>query len=160
MIRDQILTIEQAEGRVRSLARQGRRVVLVFGCFDLLHPGHTRHLAAARKLGDYLLVAVNSDRSAHALKGEGRPILPALERAEIVAALEAVDGVTIFDDLSPAGLIVRLRPHIVAQASDDEPFGNTGAPPLETAGGQFVTLPVVPGYSTSALIRTAIKNLS
>jgi len=159
MTREKILTIEQAEEQVRSLARQGRRVVLVFGCFDLLHPGHTRYLAAARKLGDILLVAVNSDRSAHALKGKGRPVLPALERAEILAALETVDYVTIFDDPSPAAPIVRLRPHIVAQASDDEPLGDTGAQPMETAAVQFVTLPVIPGYSTSALIQTAVKNL-
>jgi rfaE bifunctional protein nucleotidyltransferase chain/domain len=159
MTREKILTIEQAEEQVRSLARQGRRVVLVFGCFDLLHPGHTRYLAAARKLGDILLVAVNSDRSAHALKGKGRPVLPALERAEILAALETVDYVTIFDDPSPAAPIVRLRPHIVAQASDDEPFGDTGAQPMETAGAQLVRLPVIPGYSTSALIQAAVKNL-
>ena len=154
-----ILAIEQACELVSQVQRQGQRVVLAFGCFDLLHPGHTRYLAAARKLGDVLLVAVNSDRSALALKGPGRPILPAPERAEIMAALEAVDYVTIFDDPSPAALISRMRPRFVVQTSGDDSPESSSLEPIGAAGTEIIRLPLVPGYSTSSLIQTAVRNL-
>jgi rfaE bifunctional protein nucleotidyltransferase chain/domain len=154
-----ILAIEQAYELVSQLQQQGRRVVLAYGCFDLLHPGHTRYLAAARKLGDILLVALNSDRSALALKGPGRPILPARERAEIVAALEAVDYVTIVDGPSPAALISRMRPRLVAQASDGSSLEGLNPAQVEAAGTEVVRLPLIPGYSTSSLIETAVRNL-
>jgi len=154
-----ILPTQRACELVNRLERQGQRVVLAFGCFDLLHPGHTRYLAAARKLGDVLLVAVNSDRSALALKGPGRPILPAPERAEIMAALEAVDYVTIFDDPSPAALISRMRPRIVVQAAGDDSLESSSLEPIGAAGAQIIRLPMVPGYSTSLLIQTAVRNL-
>ena len=154
-----ILAIEQACELVSQLQQQGRCVVLTFGCFDLLHPGHTRHLAAARKLGDVLLVAVNSDRTAHALQGPGRPVLPASERAEVVAALEAADYVTIFDDPSPAALISRMRPRIVVQTSGDDSPESSSREPIGAAGPEIIRLPLVPGYSTSSLIQTAVRKL-
>ena len=153
-----ILAIEQACELVSQLQQQGRCVVLASGCFDLLHPGHTRYLAAARKLGDVLLVALNSDRSALALKGPGRPILPARERAEIMAAIEAVDYVTILDDPNPAALISRMRPRVVAQTSGDDSPESSNLEPIAAAGTQVVRLPLIPGYSTSSLIQTAVRN--
>lgn len=155
-----ILAIEQACEQIGRLQQQGGRVVLAFGCFDLLHPGHTRFLAAARKLGDALLVAVSSDRDARTLKGPGRPILPALERAEILAALESVDYVTISDEPTPAALIARVRPRIVVQASDGDFLEDVNPEQTTAADTQIIRLPVVPGFSTSALIQTAVKNLS
>jgi rfaE bifunctional protein nucleotidyltransferase chain/domain len=98
--------------------RAGRRLVLANGAFDLLHVGHVRYLEAARREGDWLAVAVNSDRSVARAKGASRPILPEQERAEIVAALSCVDAVVIFDEDSPVGLIAAMRPDIQAQGTD------------------------------------------
>ncbi len=97
---------------------QGRTVVFVNGCFDLLHVGHIRYLEAARELADLLILGLNSDQSVRQLKGPGRPIMPELERAEILAALECVDGIVIFDDPTVDGLLLELRPDIHAKGTD------------------------------------------
>ena len=158
MALNKILPLERAFEVVEQLKGQGKRVVFTNGCFDLLHPGHTRYLAEARKQGDVLLVALNSDRSVQALKGSERPILPDYERAEILAALESVDYVTIFDDLTPQVIIARMLPHILIKGADWGPTEIVGRAEVEAAGGQVVTIPVVPGYSTSSLIQAALKN--
>src|SRR5438445_13244498 len=152
-----IVSLNRAFELVDELKRQGKRVVFTNGCFDLLHPGHTRYLAEARKLGDALLVAVNSDRSVRALKGPGRPVLPERERAEILAALESVDYVTIFDDLTPRSLIARLLPQVLVKGADWGPAEIVGREEVETAGGRVVSIPVVRGFSTSALIEAAVR---
>jgi len=154
-----VLPLAKAIEVVDELKRGGKRVVFTNGCFDLLHPGHTRYLAEARKLGDALLVAVNSDRSARALKGPGRPVMPQDERAEILAALECVDYLTIFDDLTPQAVIERMLPQVLVKGGDWEPTEIVGRSEVEAAGGKVVSIPVVPGLSTSALIRAAAKNL-
>jgi len=154
---EKLLPLDRAVEAVAELKRQGKRVVFTNGCFDLLHPGHTRYLAEARTLGDALLVAVNSDRSVRALKGPGRPILPESERAEILAALECVDYVTVFDDLTPRSLIARLLPQVLAKGADWGPTEIVGREEVEAAGGRVVSIPVVPGFSTSALIESAVK---
>lgn len=100
------------------LRREGRRIVFANGCFDLLHVGHTRYLEAAREQGDVLVVGVNSDRAIEALKGRGRPLLPAEARVEIVAALAAVDYVTVFDDLTAEPILRDLRPHVHCKGTD------------------------------------------
>lgn len=152
---EKILTLEAAIERVSELKRQGTRVVFTNGCFDLLHPGHTRYLAAARKLGDALLVAINSDRSVRALKGPGRPVVPEAERAEILAALRAVDYVTVFDASTPQEVIARMLPQILVKGADWGPGEIVGREEVERAGGRVVSIPVTPGYSTSALIEKA-----
>jgi len=157
MGREKILPLDRAIEAVAELKRQGKRVVFTNGCFDLLHPGHTRYLAEARKLGDALLVAVNSDRSVRALKGTGRPIVPEDERAEILAALGCVDYVTIFDDLTPRSLIARVLPQVLAKGADWGPAEVVGREEVEAAGGRVVSIPVVPGFSTSALIAAAVR---
>ena len=154
---EKILPLDRAVEAVAELKRQGKRVVFTNGCFDLLHPGHTRYLAEARKLGDALLVAVNSDRSVRALKGPGRPVLPERERAEILAALASVDYVTIFDDLTPRSVIARLLPQVLVKGADWGPGEIVGREEVEAAGGRVVSIPVVPGFSTSALIQAAAK---
>ena len=154
---EKILPLDRAVEAVAELKRQGQRVVFTNGCFDLLHPGHTRYLAEARKLGDALLVAVNSDRSVRALKGPGRPVLPERERAEILAALASVDYVTIFDDLTPRSVIARLLPQVLVKGADWGPGEIVGREEVEAAGGRVVSIPVVPGFSTSALIEAAVK---
>src|SRR5438094_2351101 len=154
---EKILPLDRTVEAVAGLKRQGKRVVFTNGCFDLLHPGHTRYLAEARTLGDALLVAVNSDRSVRALKGPGRPILPEHGRAEILAALECVDYVTVFDDLTPRSLIARLLPEVLAKGADWGPTEIVGREEVEAAGSRVVSIHVVPGFSTSALIESAVK---
>ncbi len=150
---NKILELEEAVERVTQLKRAGKRVVFTNGCFDLLHPGHTRYLSEARQLGDSLLVAVNSDRSVRALKGPDRPMIPEAERAEVLAALKCVDYVTIFDELTPRTLIARMLPHVLVKGADWGLSEIVGREEVEAAGGRVVSIPVVPGFSTSGLIQ-------
>ena len=150
-----ILPLEQAYLKVDELKGRGVRVVLTNGCFDLLHPGHTRLFEEARKLGDVLIVAMNSDRSVCALKGSHRALQPELERAEIIAALAAVDYVTIFDDESVLDVVTRMRPDVLVKGGDWGPDQVVGRAEVEAAGGRVVQIPVVGGFSTSALIAAA-----
>ena len=129
-----------------------RRVVFTNGCFDLLHPGHIRLLEQARALGDVLVVGLNSNSSLRHLKGPGRPLVPETERAELLAALAAVDAVTIFDEPTPHELIAALRPDVLVKGGDWDPDDIVGGAEVEAAGGRVVTLPYLEGYSTSALI--------
>ena len=154
---EKILPLERAYELVDELKRQGKRVVFTNGCFDVLHPGHVRVFSEARKLGDVLIVGVNSDRSVRELKGPARPIMPENERAEILAALEAVDYVTIFDDASVQPVIARLLPHVLVKGGDWGPDRIVGRAEVEAAGGTVVSVPVVPGFSTSAIIEAAFK---
>jgi D-glycero-beta-D-manno-heptose 1-phosphate adenylyltransferase len=135
----------------------GARVVFTNGCFDLLHPGHTRYLAEARQLGDLLIVAINSDRSVRALKGDGRPIFPQEERAEILAALEAVDYVTIFDDPTPHVVIARMLPQILVKGAGWRPNEIVGRAEVEAAGGRVISMAAVPGFSTTAIVEAVHK---
>jgi D-beta-D-heptose 7-phosphate kinase/D-beta-D-heptose 1-phosphate adenosyltransferase len=135
-----------------ELRRDGRSLVFTNGCFDLLHPGHVRYLAEARALGDVLVVALNSDRSVRALKGKGRPILNQQERAELVAALEVVDYVTIFDEETPRELIAELLPDVLVKGGDWPLDQIVGREEVESAGGRVVSLPYLEGSSTSDII--------
>lgn len=132
--------------------RSRRRIVFTNGCFDLLHPGHIRLLEEARSLGDVLLVAINSDASVRAMKGPRRPIFSQDERAEILAALAAVDAVTIFDEATPQSLIAALLPNVLVKGADWGENAIVGRAEVEVAGGRVVSLPLQPGFSTSALI--------
>jgi D-beta-D-heptose 7-phosphate kinase/D-beta-D-heptose 1-phosphate adenosyltransferase len=137
---------------VAEAKRNGRRVVFTNGCFDLLHPGHLRTLERARGLGDLLVVAINSDRSVRELKGAGRPVTPESERAEILAALAAVDYVTIFDEPTPRKLIVRLMPEVLVKGSDWGEEEIVGRAEVEAAGGRVERLALEPGYSTTEIL--------
>jgi len=148
----EILTLEQAILRFGREKRNGRHVVFTNGCFDLLHPGHIRSLEQARGLGDALIVGLNSDASVRQLKGAGRPVLPERERAEILAALECVDAVVIFDDLTPREIIARLLPDVLVKGGDWSGDQIVGREEVEAAGGRVVSIPVVPGYSTTAIL--------
>ena len=148
-----VVTLEQAILRFGREKRNGRRIVFTNGCFDLLHPGHIRSLELARELGDALIVGLNSDASVRQLKGEGRPVISERERAEILAALESVDAVVIFDDLTPREVIARLLPDVLVKGGDWPGDQIVGREEVEAAGGRVVSIPVVPGYSTSAILR-------
>ncbi|MGB2671376.1 MAG: D-glycero-beta-D-manno-heptose 1-phosphate adenylyltransferase [Candidatus Acidiferrum sp.] len=149
----EILTLEEAIVRFGREKRNGRRIVFTNGCFDLLHPGHIGSLEQARALGDALIVGVNSDASMRQLKGEGRPVLPEGERAEILAALECVDAVVIFAELTPREVIAGLLPDVLVKGGDWPGDQIVGREEVEAAGGRVVSIPVVPGYSTTEILR-------
>lgn len=137
---------------VRTLQAAGRRVVFTNGCFDLLHRGHTRYLEQARSLGDALVVAINSDTSVRTLKGPGRPVVPDTQRAEVLAALAAVDYVVVFDELDPARVIRAVGPDVLVKGGDWPISQIVGADFVQSRGGRVLSLPYVEGASTSALI--------
>ncbi|HXE32909.1 MAG TPA: D-glycero-beta-D-manno-heptose 1-phosphate adenylyltransferase [Verrucomicrobiae bacterium] len=149
----EILTLEEAILRFGREKRNGRRIVFTNGCFDLLHPGHIGSLEQARALGDALMVGLNSDASVRELKGAGRPVLPEHERAEILSALESVDAVIIFDEPTPREVIARLLPDVLVKGGDWPGDQIVGREEVEAAGGRVVSIPVVPGYSTTAILR-------
>jgi D-beta-D-heptose 7-phosphate kinase/D-beta-D-heptose 1-phosphate adenosyltransferase len=152
-LNSEILTLEQAILRFGREKRNGRRIVFTNGCFDLLHPGHIGSLEQARALGDVLIVGLNSDASVRELKGAGRPVLPERERAEILAALECVDAVVIFDQPTPRELIARLLPDVLVKGGDWPGDQIVGRQEVEAAGGRVISVPVVPGHSTTAILR-------
>jgi D-beta-D-heptose 7-phosphate kinase/D-beta-D-heptose 1-phosphate adenosyltransferase len=133
--------------------RNGRRVVFTNGCFDLLHPGHLKCLEAARGLGDFLVVAINSDESVRRFKGSGRPLVPQEERAEVLAALECVDAVTVFEEATPRELIAELLPDVLVKGGDWGADEIVGREEVEAAGGKVVSIPVAPDWSTSEILR-------
>lgn len=147
-----VLTREQLLKERARLREEGQKLVFTNGCFDILHPGHVRYLGEARKLGDALVVALNSDRSVRSLKGPGRPILSQEERAEVVAGLRAVDYVTIFDEETPKDLIAALLPDVLVKGGDWPLDQIAGREEVEAAGGQVVSLDFVAGLSTSAIL--------
>jgi rfaE bifunctional protein nucleotidyltransferase chain/domain len=148
-----ILSLHDAILQFGPGKRNGRRVVFTNGCFDLLHPGHIETLYKARNLGDALVVGINSDRSVHEMKGPGRPILPEHERAEILAALDCIDAVVIFDEPTPREIISALLPDVLVKGGDWASDQIVGREEVEAAGGQVVSIPVVAGYSTSAMVQ-------
>ena len=149
---EKILTPEQMLGERQRLRDAGARLVFTNGVFDLLHVGHLRYLTEARALGDALVVAINSDRTVRELKGPARPVFDQAERAEILAALKAVDYVTIFGDISPRKLIATLLPDVLVKGGDYQLDQIHGREEVEAAGGKVVSLPFVEGASTTALI--------
>ena len=130
----------------------GGTVVFTNGVFDLLHPGHVRYLRDARALGDALIVAINSDRSVRANKGEGRPISPQAERAEVLLALDAVDGVTIFDEETPHAIITAVQPDVLVKGADWGSDNIVGRDLVEARGGRVVRMKLAEGFSTTALL--------
>jgi rfaE bifunctional protein nucleotidyltransferase chain/domain len=131
---------------------EGRRVVFTNGYFDLLHPGHVALLEAARGKGDVLVVGINSDASVRALKGEGRPLVPADERAEMLLALESVDAVVVYDEPTPREVIAALLPDVLVKGADWAADAIVGREEVEAAGGRVERVPLVPGRSTTSLV--------
>jgi len=153
-----VVGIEDLERIVTELRQDGRRISFANGHFDLLHVGHLRYLAAAKRHGDRLIVGINGDRSVERLKGKGRPLVPAVERAELVAALEPVDFVVVFEEDSPSNLLTRLQPHVHCKGTD---YGSPEkVPEYETVrsyGGQTALVGDPKDHSTQDLI-AAIRN--
>jgi len=147
-----IKTLEETKAQCEKIKASGKRVVFTNGCFDLLHPGHTRYLCTARELGDHLVVAVNSDRSVRVIKGPKRPILPAEIRAELLAALMCVDTVFIFDEDNPLNVIQRLAPDVLVKGGDWAKDEIIGSDVVRKAGGEVKRIPFVEGFSTTDII--------
>ncbi len=154
---NKILTREELRARVDDWRRAGEPITLANGNFDLLHVGHVRYLRAAKSLGGKLVVAINSDSSVHALKGDGRPIMPEHERAEIVAALADVDAVVIFPELDVRAIIREIRPDIQAKGTD---YTADSVPERDTVaeyGGRVAIVGDPKDHSTSEIIRSRLS---
>jgi D-beta-D-heptose 7-phosphate kinase/D-beta-D-heptose 1-phosphate adenosyltransferase len=141
----------------RGMAREGKRLVLTNGCFDLLHSGHVRILRRARSLGDALAVAVNSDLSVRKLKGAGRPVTGEGERMEVLAALASVDFVVLFREETPERLIRAVRPQVLVKGGDWGRSRIVGRETVEADGGEVRVLPLRRGVSTTRIIQRILK---
>jgi D-beta-D-heptose 7-phosphate kinase/D-beta-D-heptose 1-phosphate adenosyltransferase len=153
--RSKVSSLAAAVRAVRAAQRRGERVVFTNGCFDLLHIGHVRSLEQARALGDRLVVAVNTDASVRANKGPGRPLVPARQRAEVIAALACVDWVVLFAQPTPLAAIEALRPDVLAKGGDWAIDAIVGRAEVESRGGRVVRLREVPGVRTTAIVERA-----
>lgn len=152
-----VKTVDELRSLLGILRSTGKRIVFTNGCFDLIHTGHTRYLAAARALGDVLVVAVNSDRSVREIKGKKRPINTQDDRAEALAALGSVDFVTIFDEPDPSTVIAALQPDVLVKGGDWSIDKIIGRDIVEARGGKVVTIPFVEGASTTGIIEKILK---
>jgi rfaE bifunctional protein nucleotidyltransferase chain/domain len=151
-ISDKIKTKEDLADLQSILVQQGKVVVFTNGCFDILHRGHVEYLEKASQLGDTLIVGLNSDASARRLKGKGRPLVPQGDRAHILAALTMVDYVTIFDEDTPWELIKIVKPDVLVKGGDYKLEDIVGREFVERRGGRVLTIPLLPGRSTTEII--------
>jgi D-glycero-beta-D-manno-heptose 1-phosphate adenylyltransferase len=151
------MTVDEAAALAGRLRRAGRRVVLANGCFDLVHVGHVRYLTAARALGDVLFVGINSDASVRRLKGAGRPLMPAAERMELLAAFRAVDHVVLFEDETVDDLVTRLRPDVHAKGTDYTEATVPERDAVRAAGGRVAIAGDPKAHSTRDLIKTIVE---
>jgi rfaE bifunctional protein nucleotidyltransferase chain/domain len=148
-----IVTAEQAARRAKEIQNGGGKVVFTNGCFDLLHAGHVRYLGQTRALGDLLIVGLNSDESVHSLeKASDRPLVPQDQRAEVLAALAAVDLVVIFTEPTPAKLIHTIKPDVLVKGGDWPVERIVGGDFIQGLGGKVLSIPLVEGLSTTNLV--------
>jgi D-beta-D-heptose 7-phosphate kinase/D-beta-D-heptose 1-phosphate adenosyltransferase len=147
----------ELKAKIDRLKREGKKVVFTNGCFDILHAGHTRYLREARKLGDALILALNSDSSVRSIKGPMRPIVPEAERAEVVASLDSVDYVTVFDELTPLELIEFLQPDVIVKGGDWAEKDIVGAKAVRKWGGRVAIMPEIEGASTTNIIDKVLQ---
>ena len=150
--RQKIKTIEDAKEDIDRFKKDGQKIVFTNGCFDILHIGHARYLYRARELGDFLIVAVNSDRSVKSIKGSERPIINENERAEMLAALGCVDMTVIFDEDTPYEVIKLLVPDVLVKGGDWKEVDIVGADIVREAGGDVKSIAFVEGSSTTNII--------
>ncbi|MCD6093710.1 MAG: D-glycero-beta-D-manno-heptose 1-phosphate adenylyltransferase [Candidatus Omnitrophica bacterium] len=152
MSNKKIKEIEELKEIVEELKREGKKIVFTNGCFDILHIGHINYLREAKNKGDALIIGLNNDASVKKIKGQGRPIIPQNERAEILAALEFVDFVTIFEEETPLNLIKEIKPDVLVKGGDWKKEEVVGSDFVESYGGKTVLIPLVEGKSTSLII--------
>ena len=155
--KEKIKTLEKLAEVVKELKAVGKKIVFTNGCFDIIHRGHVEYLEDAKRLGDILVVAVNSDVSVRRLKGDGKPINTEYDRIRVLAGLECVDYVTIFDEDTPEAAIFLLKPHVLVKGSDWNIKKIVGKKFVESSGGKVVTIPFVEGYSTKGTIESILE---
>lgn len=154
---NKILTHEEIVREAGRLKKAGKRIVFTNGCFDILHAGHVRYLAAARAEGDVLVVGLNSDKSVKLIKDGKRPIVTQTQRAEVLSALSSVDFITLFDDPDPLKLIQDVRPDVLVKGGDWEEKDIIGAGFVKANGGKVVRVSVVQDISTSLIIKRIVE---
>lgn len=153
MTKNIILNLKEILTYRETLRKRKNTIVFTNGCFDIIHFGHIKYLLEAAKLGDKLLVAINSDSSVKKIKGEKRPIFPQEERAEILASLECVDIVTIFEEETPFNIIKSIIPDVLVKGGDYKIDDVVGKDVVEKSGGKVVTIPYVEGCSTTEILK-------
>jgi len=154
---NKILSREALKIEVERRRGEGQKIAFTNGCFDILHVGHVRYLAEARAMGDCLILALNSDASVRAIKGEKRPLIPEGERAEVAASLEAVDYVVLFDETTPMSLIEYLRPDCLIKGGDWREEDVVGGDAVRSWGGEVALIPVVEGASTTNIVEKILS---
>ncbi len=154
------MTLSDAERVAERLRADGKRIVLANGCFDLLHVGHVRYLEAARALGDVLFVGINADAAVARLKGPGRPLMPAGERAEVLTALRAVDHVVVFEDETADALVAAIRPAIHAKGTDYTPDTVPERDTVRAHGGRVVIVGDAKAHATRDAIQTIVERFA
>ncbi|OGW84356.1 MAG: hypothetical protein A3C35_01640 [Omnitrophica bacterium RIFCSPHIGHO2_02_FULL_46_11] len=137
----------------RRMRQKHKRIVFTNGCFDILHAGHVQYLERAKRLGDYLVIGLNSDKSVRKIKGAGRPINSEKERARVLGALRFVDGIAIFNDETPLRLIKTVKPHILVKGADWAIQSIAGSREVSSWGGKVKRIPLLKGRSTSAILK-------
>ncbi len=154
---NKILDRESLREKMEDLRKTGKKIAFTNGCFDILHVGHVRYLREAKKTGDVLVLALNSDSSVRSIKGEKRPLVPETERAEVLAALEFIDFITIFDELTPLELIKCLKPDVLIKGGDWPEEKVVGRDEVKQWGGKVVIIPEVMGKSTTNVVEKIIN---
>ena len=152
-----ILELTDLVQDLNILRRSGKKLVFTNGCFDILHVGHVRYLAAARSEGDVLVVGLNSDHSTRTIKDQNRPIVSQDQRAEVLSGLGCVDYITIFDEPDPLKLITTLKPDVLVKGADWQEQDIIGADVVKAGGGKVVRVAVIPDVSTSRIIDRIVK---
>jgi D-beta-D-heptose 7-phosphate kinase/D-beta-D-heptose 1-phosphate adenosyltransferase len=150
---EKVMSLEMLQHELASRRRLGQRVAFTNGCFDILHAGHVQYLQEARAQADLLVVGLNSDASVRQLKGAHRPITSVTARAQVLAGLQAVDFITIFDDATPLALIEALRPDVLVKGADYQKHEVVGANFVESYGGQIYLAPLREGFSTTGILQ-------
>ncbi|MDD5005629.1 MAG: D-glycero-beta-D-manno-heptose 1-phosphate adenylyltransferase [Candidatus Omnitrophica bacterium] len=157
MSKDKIFSKHKLARIISSLKKKRKRIVFTNGCFDILHVGHISYLNSAKKLGDILVVGINSDTSVKSLKGSRRPIMPLKDRIKILASLECIDYVCAFSQKTPLNLIKKIRPDVLVKGGDWKNKEIVGADFVKAYGGKIITIPFKKGYSTTGLIKKIIS---
>ena len=152
-----IVKVKELINRIDPFRRSGKQVVFTNGCFDIMHAGHVRYLAAARSEGEILVVGINSDKSVKSIKGQNRPIMPQDQRAEVLAGLWCVDYIVFFDEPDPLRLIQAIKPDVLVKGEDWDEDKIIGADSVKADGGKVVRIAVVPDISTSMIIEKIVK---
>ena len=156
-LKTKLKALEIIKNEILALQQQGKKIVFTNGCFDILHAGHVDIFQQARNLGDALVVAVNSDISIKKIKGEKRPVVPQAQRMQILAALEAIDYVVIFEEENPLKIIKELQPDILVKGGDWPVETIVGREIVEKKGGKVISVPLMKGISTTNIIEEVKK---